>query len=946
MEKGGQRWTIGAAVAFALWGAQAAPALAQDAPEESQTEAGLQVEEEEIVVIGYRKSLNAALEDKREAVGAIDAIVAEDIADFPDLNLAESIQRIPGVSITRDAGEGRQLSVRGLGAQFTRVRINGMEAQTTTGSTDAAGGTNRDRGFDFNVFASELFNGITVRKTAAAEVEEGSLGATIDLKTPRPFDYGGFTLVTGVQGGFNDLSDDFNPRGAFLVSNTFADGKFGALVSAAYTDRQLLDNGSSTVRWQNNGAFQGFDPTYTGSAAIADVNTAFRPRIPRYDVYEHDQQRLGVTGALQFKPSDKMQFNLDALYSKFDAERTESNLEAPVFSNATATGLGAVDVVDAQVINNGINGLGVPTSTLVYGVFNDVDIRSESRFDELSTEFRQLTLDGEYRLTETLKIHGIVGRSESEHDNPISTTLIYDAFDVDGYTFDYRNSSREPIFNYGTADVTNPATWQLSQIRLRPATVDNDVNNFGLDAEWSFNESIAFKVGAQLKQYENTSTNLNRSNGTTANQESIIPAGIDPLNVAPYSKTVTLEGINLAGGTPATWVIPDVRGAAGLLNLYDPNVFPVGLSPILANNFQVEEDDTGGFLQMDFQTELFSLPLRGNVGVRYVQTDQTASGFVFTSGSPLATTVDRDYSDTLPSLNLVASVTDNFLVRFGASKAVSRPNLINLNPGASVAINGANKAVIAGNPLLDPLRSKSYDLSFEWYFAPESLVGVAVFYKDIESFVQTIRSQGQFNTNPVGLPDSVALAACGAGVDPVSCLANWQFNLPANTPGGELTGVEFSYQQPFTFLPGAFTNFGAIFNYTYVDSTIQYLGVNAAGANVVTAEDDLVGLSKNASNLTLYYDNGTFGARVSGAYRDEFFTTVPGRNLNDFEGTVSALTIDFSSSYKLTDNLEFSLEGLNLTDEFNDQYVDLAANRPSFYHHTGRQYLLGARYKF
>ena len=150
---------------------------------------------EEVVVTGFRASLDKALDAKQAQAGAIDMIVAEDIADFPDLNLAESLQRVPGVVIARDAGEGRQISVRGLGPQFTRVRINGMEAMSANGGTDAAGGTNRGRNFDFNTFASELFNNITVRKTASAEIEEGSLGATVDLRTGRPFDYDGLTIA-------------------------------------------------------------------------------------------------------------------------------------------------------------------------------------------------------------------------------------------------------------------------------------------------------------------------------------------------------------------------------------------------------------------------------------------------------------------------------------------------------------------------------------------------------------------------------------------------------------------------------------------------------------------------------------------------------------------------------------------------------------------------------
>src|SRR5687768_2548723 len=241
MSKSGRHGALRVAVRTVLGMAAlsaAAAAFSQQAdPAESPEDATM----EEVVVTGFKESLSLALDQKREAVGAVDAIVAEDIADFPDLNLAESIQRVPGVSIARDAGEGRNISVRGLGPQFTRVRINGMEAMSANGGTDAAGGTNRDRSFDFNTFASELFNSITIRKTASAETEEGSLGATVDLRSGRPFDYDGFTVVTSAQASYNDINEDIDPRGAFLISNTFADGRFGALLSVAYTKRKLLD---------------------------------------------------------------------------------------------------------------------------------------------------------------------------------------------------------------------------------------------------------------------------------------------------------------------------------------------------------------------------------------------------------------------------------------------------------------------------------------------------------------------------------------------------------------------------------------------------------------------------------------------------------------------------------------------------------------------------------
>ena len=174
-------------------------------------------EVDEVVVTGFRASLASAISVKKAENDIVDVINAEDIADFPDLNLAESLQRIPGVAIDRDGGEGRSITVRGLSNDFTRVRVNGLEALATTGGKDGSGGANRGRGFDFQIFASELFNRITVRKSQSAETEEGSLGATIDLTTAKPFDYGGFNMAAGAQYGYNDLSREYDPRATFLV---------------------------------------------------------------------------------------------------------------------------------------------------------------------------------------------------------------------------------------------------------------------------------------------------------------------------------------------------------------------------------------------------------------------------------------------------------------------------------------------------------------------------------------------------------------------------------------------------------------------------------------------------------------------------------------------------------------------------------------------------------
>ena len=906
---------------------------------------------EEVVVSGYRRSLEASLDIKRDAVGAVDAIVAEDIAKFPDLNLAESIQRIPGVSIARDAGEGRQVTVRGLGPQFTRVRVNGMEAMSANGGTDAAGGTNRDRSFDFNTFASELFNAITIRKTSAAEVEEGSLGATVDLRVARPFDYQGFTFVTSVQGSYNDIEKDVDPRGALLLSDRFFDGKVGALVSAAYSGRKLRDEGSSTVRWQNGGftALGAGYPTAT-APSLADLNAAYHPRIPRYDQYEHDQDRLGITSSVQWAPTDATLLTLDGLYSRFKATRSEIFLESPVFSATGAAGIAAVRPRNAVVDANG---------TLVYGVFDNVDIRSEARYDELETQFTHLTLDLAQKLGDRFSVHGLVGYSEANHQNPIQTTLLFDRNDITGYTYDFRDSSRMPLITYGNVDVTNPTTWQLTQIRLRPQSSLNTFRTGSFDVAFDATDTLKLKAGPQWKRFEFKTSSLVRSNGTSTGQETIIPALPAGTPIANYSRLTTLTSLDMPAGSATSWIVPDVKRAGELFDLYNPSVYRLGIETALGNNFNIEEKDTGGFVQSDLDTTLWGKRFRGSLGVRYVKTKQTSSGYTFTNGAPLLTTVEHDYSDTLPSLNLSLDLTDDIVLRLGAAKVMARPNgsgqtggLGILVPGSAVSITGANKTVTAGNPLLDPYRAKSYDLSAEWYFSKGALLSAALFYKDINSFVQIVRQTGDFSSNPLGLPDSVALAVCGANVDPAACLGGWQFNLPRNSPGGNLKGIELNYQQPFSFLPAPWDGFGVVLNYTGVDSQIDYF-VSAAGTQVINA--DLIQLSRDAFNATLYFENDKFGVRLSAAYRGPYLTTVPGRNMvipadttsdRFVEGTIETLNVDFSASWHLTDNLELTAEGLNLTDEYQDQYVDADANRLSYYHHQGRQYMLGARFKF
>ncbi|MDR6842790.1 TonB-dependent receptor [Pseudoxanthomonas sacheonensis] len=873
-----------------------------------------------ITVTGYRASLEKALDIKRGEAGVVDAIVAEDIGKFPDLNLAESLQRIPGVVITRDAGEGRNISVRGLGPDFTRVRINGMEALTTVGASDQSGGSNRGRGFDFNVFASDLFSQLIVRKTASAEVEEGSLGATVDLRTSRPFDYDGFTMVTNTQASYGDMAGKTDPRMAALISNTWADGKFGALLSVAYSERRTLEEGTGSGRWAGGTSNGGFNAASPFTPALsADT---FHPRFPRYTLMEHDQKRIGVTAALQFKPTDRTQFALDALYSKIDATRDESYIEAISFSRGASQGGKPQTIVRDGVVD--------PNGALVYGLFDDVDVRSESRHDEWNTVFKQIGLEGQHEFTDNFKISGKVGTSSSEHENPIQTTIIMDKLNVDGYSYDYRGDMYKPVIDYGI-DPTDGTGWTLAEIRIRPQWVKNDFDTAQLDFNWNISPSFRLKGGVQAKDYKFATKEWRRASETST---ASIPTFADGTRVVPEDLTelARLRGVS---GSPGTWIIPDYDGVANLFDIYS-NSGIFALTERAVNTRSVEEEDRGVYLQGEFSTELGSVPLSGNFGVRYVRTKQSSTGIATASGTPVATTVSREYSDTLPSMNLVAEITPDFLIRLGAAKVMSRPGLGSLTPGVTVNVSGGARTVSGGNPNLDPIRAKTVDLGFEWYFQEGAMLGLGLFYKDIESFVQTTRVVLPYSSS--GLPASL-LDGTGAGVND-----DFVFSVPLNTPGGELTGLEANYTQPFTFLPGKWANLGVQLNYTYVDSQIQYL--TSTGAN--SFKTDLTGLSKHSWNATLFYEGKRFSGRISATNRDDFLLQVPATEAGfDVHGQTGTTTVDASIRWKIDDQWEVSLEGINLTDEVQESWVANSGGQlPLDYSETGRQYLLGLRYKF
>jgi iron complex outermembrane receptor protein len=911
----------------------------------------------EVVVTGFRNSLAKAINIKRDADSEVDTILAEDIGKFPDLNLAESLQRIPGVAISREGGEGREITVRGLGPQYTRVLINGMEALTTVGSPDSDGGVNRTRAFDFNVFSSDLFNQLTLRKTAEGNLEEGALGATVEMSTAHPLDYNGFRFIAQAKGDYNTLASETGPRASMLMSDTWDDGHFGALVSLSYGERKYDDAGASTVRWDEGNVLNtGTSGTHTlvgfGSVlgtncqvfplptVCATADAALHPRFPRYDFYQDDEKRTGATASFQWKPDDNNLFSLDYLHSYWWATRQEQYLEAPGFSGTgkctnvnTCTSIANISVLSENIVNGVMEG----------GTFNGVDTRVEDRYDVMHTEFDQITLHGQTKFNDQWSMDELVGASISNFDNPIQTTLGYDQFNVQGFQYNFANS-RVPLLNFGSANLTSSGPWVLTEVRERPQSTDNDFDTAQWNLHWRPSDNFALSAGLSYKEYTFQATSLRLVNGETVTSTNAYKSLLS-IPISSYDQVINFAnatGANVPGGSTPTTITPDVFKAASLFGLYTSSLFALSTTGDLGDNATEKEHDYGAYAQADFKFDLLGHPLSGNFGMRDVRTDQFSQGFSFVANVLRADDSSRSYNNFLPSMNLAWQTSDDTIVRFAAARVMARPNLTDLLASTSVTVSGSNFTVKTGNPALNPFLANSYDLDWEWYPSRGTMLSVAVFHKDILSLVTTKVQNLVFHGNPFGIPDSAAIAACGSAPG-CSPSAVWQFSVPVNTPGGGVNGLEINYQQQFTMLPGFLSHTGALLNLTYVDSSVLY--PTATAGKFVS--DDLLGLSRYSANATLYYEDPKWSVRVSGAFRSKYLSAVPGKEVGtNADGFDASFNLDASIQYTVNDHLKMTLEAVNLTDQYENQFDDTGHDLPMYYHHTGSDILFGIRWQY
>ena len=856
---------------------------------------------EEVVVSGYIESLQQSHAIKRDAVGAEDVIVAEDIAAFPDLNLAESLQRVPGVTIDRDSGEGRQITLRGLGPDFTRTQLNGMEVLGNTASgMDNRGGVSRTRSFDYSLFASELFDRVTVQKSYAADQDEGGIGGTVQLSTAKPFDYEGFKAVLSAKGQENSNTNTTTPRLVGLISDRWGD--FGALASVAYSINDSNEFGYRNWGWSQIKVSPGnIGPGVSAAdAALLESGTIYAPQADTYSTWYDHRTRLGTTLSLQYEPSDTLKFGFDALYSRLTNDRSDYALAA-AGTNALTGNVSGTQILQSDVIQG---------NTLVAANYTGVDMRSEFNTETDRTNFYQTVLHGSDQVTDQLLVNTLFGYSRSDYELPYFDKVFLESKDQ-GISFDDRPSMPVNTYGFNPAD---PSQWNLMRMDTQANSIINAYLNGKIDAAFAFNDVSTLEFGSEFKRFTDSGAQYNNKVFYNTPTDESIPGG-DKL-IVPYDTIIP-------------YVVGDVNRVYQLIGQTRNIESAAFLSP--GSNYSITERTVAAYLQYDLNTMVWDHRLKANAGLRYYSTDLTSAGSISTGSAGLQpVSVQPTYRGVLPALNVAYFVQPDLVARFSANRDISRPALSDLAAAGTISTAPFGGSLSIGNPNLRPFTADSVEGSLEYYDGKVGFFSLGAFYKKLKSFISSETTVEPYSAT--GYPLSFLLPGQTGSII-------YNVSQPVNVNGADIKGIEGAAQHDFDFLPAPFDHFGIVVNGTYAD------GSSPAIINSVSVNLPLVNLSKWTANATLYYETSRWGARISEAYRGPYLDSAGG-NGNIGEGYEATNNVDFTAHYNITKNFKATLEGLNLTNQHIVQFTDLKAQRIEVNTSSGRTILWGMTYEY
>ncbi|GAA0783225.1 MULTISPECIES: TonB-dependent receptor [Pseudomonadati] len=897
-------------LALAAAGASISAYAADDATTTATADENIEV----IQVTGIRRSLQESQSLKMSSSSIVEAISAEDIGKLPDVSIAESLARLPGVAAQRLDGRANVISIRGLGPDFTTATLNGRE-QTSV---------NDNRGVEFDQYPSELLNRVVVYKTPDASVMAQAIGGTVDMQTISPLAHGEQTFAVGLRGEMNDLgalnsgSDDKGYRGSISYIDQFADDTIG--IALGYS-RMVSPN--QEERWQAWG-YPELDYNPDNPFVLGGAKPFVR---------SSELERDGFLGVIEFAPNDFFNSTVDIFYTKFFDDQRLRGIEIP---GQWGAGWG----------NSGITALETQDGLVTKGTINDAAVVVRNDVNTRDAESLSVGWNNKFQVNNNWAVEADIAMSKSDrtdigmesysgtgrgNGNGAVDQLGFE-YDGDGsyhlsHNLDYSDPNVIKLggpFSWG-----NPVGPDSQDGFINKPEIEDDLKSVKLAAEYIFDEGDVRSVEFGVNYTEREKTKQDNGFYLTLKDYPDMQTVPDEYLLAPTSLDFFGMGNMLSYDSLAFYNDG---------NYTETNADTVDLSRA-TNSWQVAEDVTTAFVKANVESELFDLPLSGNLGLQAVMTDQSSNGTVATadSGTVVKTprTASDSYTEWLPSLNLGLEVADGQMLRFAAARTLTRARMDKMNANANFSYNanpndGVNWSGGAGNPELRPWLARQYDLSYENYFSDQGYFAVAVFYKDLENYVYDQRSE--FNFGEI-FPD--------VGGNPIGLVTQ-----PQNGEGGYVQGVEASFSLDFGLFADVLSGFGTVMSASYNDSEVKE-----------TPDSDpttLPGLSEKTFNATVYYENSGFEARVSSRYRSEFLGEVTAISLSRVNVNVAAETVvDAQVGYDFSESGIDALYGLsvlfqvnNLTNEPFTSYTGDDARHVRDYQNYGRNFMLGANYKF
>lgn len=939
---------ISAALAGLSW--QAAAEQAQSNAIESKT--SVQPEQqaaakndkdvEVIQVSGIRSSIKESLFQKQNATSVVDLVVSDDIGKFPDENLAEALQRIPGITITRNGGEGQNILVRGLGGGYNITTLNGRKL-----ASEYAG-----RDFNFDTIASELVSVLRVYKSPEAQLPEGGIGAVIDIETRKPLDMDGTTISASAKGIYESRTEDTHPHASFIYGQKNEDDTFGALFSAVYSKKTLRADTYSASGFFDEDEGWGVDsagvPVDTNENGVIDTGETYASKIPSYMYFANAQdvrERLGATLALQWRPTDQLDINFDSLYSRYNTDGNRYQIGfvnydethtpgTPLFSDATFDDMDRVIKMRQTGDNTMVELLNISTPR--------------------KTDTYQLGLNTKYQYNEQWAFTLDAAYSEAKDQNAGDNRFIVARGFVDAIDIDYSSGNKLPdvVISPGlTADQDYGAHYSYNS----GTGVTDKISDLKLLTTYTPDEGLITKVDAGLtyvnqQKGQNQFASANPSqfsrggfyltrDGYAFDNSTVFQKGEFELFRIPADVFVPANFDNFLEGenslSPSPWPSFDYDKLLAYYRGINAEAADKSIVAVQdrAGSYEVEEAVSTAFVQVTMEPELFGLSSMLNLGLRGSKTDVTSSGFGYdlakveldAGGLPinndwrqvLPVSYDDSYNNILPSLNFKLNLTDELLLRFSAAQVLSRPSLYYLRswaaPNFTVREQGL-PTLAMGNPGVKPEEANQADLTLEWYYGESSALSGGVFVKDIKSFV----TEGKF-------------AADVAGTDYlVTTSVNGEY-------GAKVEGYEMAWQQSLQeLLPEPFNGLGFQLNYTYVDSSYDDPDLKAKNL-------PFQGMSKNSYNAVVYYEQYGVQARLAYNWRSKFVT-----NPEDWGGAswiASYGQLDASVSYDIMHGLTVFAEASNLSNSRYWGYVK-REDQVNYLERFGTQLAIGIRGSF